>query len=619
MNPTEEKPAKSVRHEGEEHVSETVDDVISSLLARKESAPPEHTGAQRNDHFYDALSRTNNDLANVQRELARKNAELHAIQNTLRSILDSIPQRVFWKDRELVYRGCNQAFAEDMGFRDPSEVIGKTDFDATWKGMADLYRGDDRRVIELNEKKICFEEPGIVAEGQVGWLRTSKMPMRDAHGNVTGVLGTYEDVTEQKRAKLEIERLNAHLEQRVAQRTAALEAATLEAERANRAKSEFLSRMSHELRTPMNAILGFAQVLEGEDSLSADQRDSVHQILHGGGHLLKLINEVLDISGIESGRMTLSCEPVALQGLLDECLRLLSPGTASAKIRLAVQPDGALGQCVLADRQRVKQVLLNLLSNAIKYNRPGGSVNIAVVACEGSADGVLLPAVRVSVTDTGAGLSSEKLARLFNPFDRLGAEQARIEGTGLGLTLAKRMVEHMGGTFGVQSAVGDGSTFWFELPRAESFPEVEEPASLELPNAAEPVNAAGKHVLLYIEDNPANIRLIKRVLARRPELELLCAETGALGLQSAREHCPDLILLDLHLPDSHGTEVLTELRHDPRTADIPVVMLTADAQPHTREQLLAAGARAFVTKPIEVRALLAAVDRFLTLAPPTGD
>ena len=291
---------------------------------------------RREDHLYAELTRTNNELVNLQREMARKNAELIATQETLRSILDHIPQRVFWKDRELVYRGCNHAFAVDMGFREPSEVIGKTDFDASWRGMASLYRADDRSVIELDAKKISFEEPGISANGEAGWLKTSKMPMHDAYGNVTGVLGTYEDVTEQKRAKLEIERLNAHLEQRVAERTAAFQAATLEAERANRAKSEFLSRMSHELRTPMNAILGFAQVLETEDGLNADQRDSVGQILKGGSHLLKLINEVLDISGIESGRMPISSEPVALAGLLEECLHLLGPLAASAGIRLAV-------------------------------------------------------------------------------------------------------------------------------------------------------------------------------------------------------------------------------------------------------------------------------------------
>jgi hypothetical protein len=220
------------------------------------------------------------------------------------------------------------------------------------------------------------------------------------------------------------------------------------------------------------------------------------------------------------------------------------------------------------------------------------------------------------VTDSGVGLSPDKLARLFNPFDRLGAEQTRVEGTGLGLALSKRMIEHMGGTLGVESVPGTGSTFWIELPRVEPPAEAEEHAvSDDRHVPAEPDSPLGKRVLLYIEDNPANIRLVTRILARRPEIELLCAESGAIGLAMAREHRPDLILLDLHLPDSHGEKVLAELRHQSPTAEIPVVMLTADAQPGKREQLLAAGARAFVTKPLEVRALLRVIDQSLELTP----
>jgi PAS domain S-box-containing protein len=565
------------------------------------------------EHFYHELSRANNELSNLQRELAQKNAELTGMQATLRSVLDHLPQRVFWKDRDLIYRGCNQAFAEDMGFRNPDEVIGKTDFDAAWKSVADLYRADDRSVVESGAAKGSFEEPGVAVDGQPRWLKTSKIPLRDGRGQVTAVLGIYEDVTEHKLAKLEIERLNAELEARVSQRTSALQAATREAERANSAKSEFLSRMSHELRTPMNAILGFAQVLETEDGLSGEQRDSVGQILKGGSHLLKLINEVLDISGIESGRMTLSSEPVALHGVLDECLRLVGPLMAKTGVQLVAPSEDALRLHMQADRQRLKQVLLNLLSNAIKYNRPGGSVTIISTVCTGSEDGALPPVVRLSVTDTGMGLGPEQLARLFNPFDRLGAEQTRVEGTGLGLALARRMIEHMGGKLGVESVVGVGSTFWMELPRVEPPEEAHEEVMAEAALPPQSIAPTEKRVLLYIEDNPSNIRLITRILARRPEIELLCAETGALGLMMAREHCPDLILLDLHLPDSHGDEVLTDLRHHPRTAEIPVIMLTADAQPNTREHLLAAGARAFVTKPLEVRALLRTIDQCLTV------
>ena len=534
--------------------------------------------------------------------------ELSRSRETLDRVLNQIPQRVFWKDRNLVYRGCNRAFAVDMGYRDPGEVIGKTDFDATWKGVAELYRADDRAVMEANAPKTSFEEPGIAANGEAGWLRTSKTPLHDAEGNITGVLGTYEDVTEHKRAKLEIERLNRHLEQRVAERTQSLAIATAEAERANRAKSEFLSRMSHELRTPMNAILGFAQVLEGEAGLTADQRDSVDQIMRGGRHLLGLINEVLDISSIEAGRLTLSSEPVALAGLLEESVGLLRPLAAQMQIQIVVINAANPGGHMQADRQRLKQVLLNLIGNAIKYNRFGGHVRVRHALVDGAPG-----TTRLSVSDTGPGLAAEQLARLFSPFERLGAEQTRVEGTGLGLVLARRMVEHMGGRLGVESVVGEGSTFWIELPTAEA--AVETDSAVEADNTCEagPAISEEARVLLYIEDNPSNVRLVTRILARRPGVVLICAETGARGLEMAREHRPDLILLDLHLPDSHGAEVLARLAIDPRTGAIPVVILTADVVPGKRTELLGSGARAFIAKPLDVRNFLSVVDQFLGL------
>ena len=397
---------------------------------------------------------------------ARKRAEEELFQSreTLRGILDHIPQRVFWKDRDLVYQGCNHAFAIDMGFPDTSAVLGKTDYDAVWKSFADAYRADDQAVLDSDEAKGSFEEPGMDSEGHPRWLRTSKIPLHDWRGEVTGVLGTYEDVTAHKLAKLEIERLNTDLERRVTERTRDVVAASAEAERANRAKSEFLSRTSHELRTPMNAILGFGQLLGMDETLGPDSRESVEQILNAGGHLLTLIDEVLDISNAESGSIVLSPQRVAVGPLLREILSLVRPLCAHLHVQL--EPAVALEKewTVLADPQRLKQILLNLLANAIKYNRPSGSVRVECVLQEEASP----PALRFYVRDTGLGISAEDIERLFVPFNRLGAERRHpyVVGTGLGLALCKRLIELMGGALGVESVVDEGSAFWIDVPLA---------------------------------------------------------------------------------------------------------------------------------------------------------
>jgi PAS domain S-box-containing protein len=397
---------------------------------------------------------------------ARKRAEEELFQSreTLRGILDHIPQRVFWKDRDLVYQGCNHAFALDMGFSDTSEVLGRTDLDAVWKAMAEAYRAGDREVIDSDKGKASFEEPGIDATGRPRWLRTSKIPLHDWQGQVTGVLGTYEDVTEHKLAKLEIERLNADLERRVAERTADLVAVTAEAERANRAKSEFLSRTSHELRTPMNAILGFGQLLEMEDALGPEPRESVEQILSAGRHLLTLIDKVLDISNAESGSILLSPQPLVVDQLLREILSLVRPLCARLHIQLDLPPSPDGDWMVLADPQRLKQVLLNLLANAIKYNRPNGTVKVRCVLMQAAVPA----AIRFFVEDSGPGISAANLERLFTPFSRLDAErkQPHVAGTGLGLSLCKRLIELMGGALGVESVVGKGTMFWIDVPQA---------------------------------------------------------------------------------------------------------------------------------------------------------
>ncbi len=393
----------------------------------------------------------------------------------------------------------------------------------------------------------------------------------------------------------------------MASRTEA-ERARVDAEAANLAKSEFLSRMSHELRTPLNSILGFAQILAYAE-LATDARGAVQHILTAGEHLLNLINEVLDISRIEAGQYPLSLEPVRLGPVVQEVIGMVRPLAVARGVWIADAVGGAADRHVLADRQRLAQVLLNLLSNAVKYNRPGGRVTITSGAGTGPSDG---RSVWIRVEDTGLGIPADRRDQLFVPFSRLGAERTGVEGTGLGMALSKRLVEAMGGALGLESSSGQGSTFRIDL-RAAADPLTRVPVASERPRAlAEP--ASREATLLYVEDNLANLTLVEQILESRPMWRLLPALQGRLGLELAAEHAPDVVLLDLHLPDMHGRDVLRRLRDDARTAATPVVVISADATPKTEETLLAEGADAFLTKPLDVRAFVATVERLLARA-----
>jgi PAS domain S-box-containing protein len=381
-------------------------------------------------------------------------------------------------------------------------------------------------------------------------------------------------------------------------------AAKEEAERANRAKDDFLSRMSHELRTPMNSVLGFAQLMEMEID-DGPHAESVRQILRAGRHLLGLIDEALDISRVDAGTIAVSLEPVGIRAVVVEAVDLVRPMANERGVSIHV--EDANGLHVLADHQRLKQVVLNMLSNAVKYNRQGGTITIDCVEHEGGS-------IRIGVADTGPGVAPEHMERLFAPFDRLDVEQrSTAEGTGLGLALSKRLVEAMGGTMGVESEVGAGSTFWVELPSAADAP-VEVAAASPVPSerSSDPSRGSGRPAtVLYVEDNPANLALVQRILARRPEITLTTAMQGQMGLDLVRLNAPDLILLDLHLPDLSGDEVLKRLQADPETRGIPVVMVTADAWAGRAQKLLAAGARDCITKPFDVPRFLQLVDDIL--------
>jgi signal transduction histidine kinase/ActR/RegA family two-component response regulator len=412
------------------------------------------------------------------------------------------------------------------------------------------------------------------------------------------------EAQERARAQQEVMRLNEGLEARVQERTAQLELANSELElaieearNANQAKSAFLSSMSHELRTPLNAILGFAQILASNDmpTTPEQKQEFAGHILKSGRHLLTLINEILDLAKVEAGAVSLSMEPVPLADVLAECQGMIAPLAAARGVRVLF-PEAPTAR-VQADRTRLKQVLLNLLSNAVKYNRDGGAV---VVDCVQPAPQRL----RLSVQDTGMGLSPEQVAGLFQPFNRLGQEAGTQEGTGIGLVVTRRLVELMGGEIGVTSSPGVGSVFWIELAcvdlGAAAAPEAPPAAHAAAPARADGASAASPATVLYIEDNPANLKLVQEIVRFRPDLRLVCAPDGHFGLSLARSHLPDAILMDLNLPGLSGFEVLAQLRREPDTARIPAIAVSANAMRADIERALAAGFARYLTKPIDI-------------------
>jgi signal transduction histidine kinase/AmiR/NasT family two-component response regulator len=412
--------------------------------------------------------------------------------------------------------------------------------------------------------------------------------LRDDYGDVIGYLLIGTDNSMRKQAALD------------------LHDAMALAEKANLAKSDFLSSMSHELRTPLSAILGFAQLIEsGTPQPTLSQKRSVDQILKAGWYMLELINEVLDLAVIESGRLSLSLEAISLAEVMQECQTMIEPQAQRRDIAVTFPRFGA--PClVTADRTRVKQVLINLLSNAIKYNRIGGSV---VVDCSASSE----RCVRIGVRDSGAGLSADQLTQLFQPFNRLGQESSVQEGTGIGLVVSKRLVELMGGVIGVESVVGQGSVFWIELNVAAQAAAVvgADPAMLARPRIRE---GARSHTLLYVEDNPANLMLVEDLMARRLDVCLLSARDGISGVQIARCALPDVILMDINLPGISGIKALRILEEDPTTAHIPVIALSANAMPRDIAKGLDAGFFRYLTKPIKVNEFMETLDVTLEFA-----
>jgi PAS domain S-box-containing protein len=453
---------------------------------------------------------------------------------------------------------------------------------------AEIARGTPQRDLDAAAAEGRFEVEGwrVRKDGSLFWANVVFTAIRDAAGNARGFAKLTRDLTERRQ-----------VEQTLTMAKGA-------AEKANLAKSEFLSSMSHELRSPLNAILGFAQLMDSDATpATPSQKGSIAEILRAGWYLLELINEILDLAQIESGKLSLSPEPTSLAEVIVECQAMIEPQAQGRGIQMTY-PQFDRPWFIAADRTRLKQVLINLLSNAVKYNQAGGTV---VVDCVGST----AERTRINVRDTGPGLPPEKLAQLFQPFNRLGQERGAEQGTGIGLVMSKRLIDLMGGVLGVESSVGSGSVFWCELDAAAA-PELDaRPAELAPAEGLEPLLGAPLQTLLYVEDNPANLKLVEQLIVRRPSLRLLTAVESNQGIQLARAHQPDVILMDINLPGISGIEAMKILRDDPTTAHIPIVALSANAMPRDIAKGLEAGFFSYLTKPIKVPEFMEALDAAL--------
>ncbi len=639
-------------------------------------------------------------------------AALKKSQDMLTLVLDSIPARVFWKDRDSRFLGCNRLFAMDAGMECPKQIVGMTDREMVWAEHAAIYTADDRAVMQSGQPKLHYEEPQTVSSGELRWLETSKVPLTDLDGNVIGILGTFYDVTERKRieqdllsAKARAESSQDELRLALTQISAILEATadgilavdqnrriqrfnrrfaemckvphevlgggdhnavlrvvaeqaadpdalmekdmdyhahperedgyTIElkdgrifeivsrpqwreeqllgrvisfhdvtaerqalallmkakhvAEEANMAKSQFLSRMSHELRTPLNAMLGFAQLLNIDTSLNKVQYAQLKHILSSGRHLLALINDLLDITKVETNNLEIVMGSVGLARVVEDSIATTQPLSQEKGITIHSDVNECKNLFVNADAVRLRQVLINLLSNAIKYNRAAGHVT---VTCQEAQGGVH----RISVSDTGVGIRDEDIPGLFEPFSRLYLNTYAVEGSGIGLAISKQLVKLMGGAIGVQSEFGVGSTFWIELEKAQA----DESITSLPPTVAAVQDSQDGYTLLYIEDSPSHVKLVETIYSGDSGIHVLSAHSPRLGLALARAHKPDVILLDICLPEMDGYRVYAQLCADEATRDIPVIALSASAMPSEIERGLRTGFRRYLTKPIDV-------------------
>ncbi len=517
--------------------------------------------------------------ADLRHEVAeREQAEraLRESEQRLRSIFEHAPVGVMFLDPGGHVIDCNPRLCQ---------MIGRSADDLRGHSVLDIVHGDDVARVRQQRRDLFFGNPDTVLEpvrlrrpdGRELLVRTSAAALRDDRSRVVRMVGVLEDITE-------------HL------RLQASESALHRAEAANRAKSDFLSRMSHELRTPLNAMIGFAQLLgmDREPGLAPHQAEWAQQIQRAGWHLLEMINDTLDLARVEAGAVPLALEPLPLAPLVSACRAMVDASAAERDITLDEQLASD-APAVLGDATRFKQILTNLLSNAVKYNRPGGRITIASRRSAGGQ-------VELTVADTGLGMSEDQLAALFQPYNRLGREDSGVEGTGIGLVISRRLAELMGGSLDAESRAEVGSTFTLRLPAAAV---ADAPAADPVPTLPAPYQ---QRVVHYVEDNATNIEVMRGVLALREQIVLETSALGLDGVAGIRRRRPDLILLDMQLPDISGLELLRHLKRDDLLADIPVIVVSADATPQHMEQALTLGAAHYVTKPLDVAGFLKLVD-----------
>lgn len=511
---------------------------------------------------------TTRDITDV--KLAKE--ALHASRMMLEQVINSTPSHIFWKDRNSIYLGCNRVFAQSAGLAETEQIVGMSDFDLPWRNRAEAYRRDDREVMESGIPRIGYEEQVIDNRGAELWARTNKVPLFDINGKVFGVLGTFEDITVQKRTESE------------------LLAAKEQAEAANRAKSQFLANMSHEIRTPMNGVVGFTNLL-AKTVLDREQMEYVEIIRSSVSNLLVIINDILDFSRIESGKVAIQKLPFDVRECVAEVLSLFRQTARERGIALNVHIDSDVPRGIMGDPVRIRQVLVNLVSNAVKFTA-AGAVTVTISVVEQRQDEVLL---RLSVIDTGIGISDHHIATIFEPFVQFDSlPKAGQPGTGLGLAITRKLLDQMGGSLDVSSEPDSGSIFWAELPA--------EPCAIACQSCSDTHNELrssyeGKSVLV-VDDNDINRRLMRVLLGRRG-VAVSEAKDGSEAVAAVERHRFDLILMDVRMPGMNGIEATVRIRNmEHGRYRIPVIALTAHALPEERAAFIRAGMDDCLTKPV---------------------